>query len=91
MCYCNLFVYSVLTCSIFLEQKMRMKFELEESIAQLRRNYEAKCKDAEAAFLWKKKELDNNHNKVLVNKILADAFRSKCVEPSRYMGMQQGT
>ncbi|KAL8115543.1 hypothetical protein AgCh_022154 [Apium graveolens] len=71
------------------ETKMRLKFELEESIAQLRRNYEAKCKDAEAAFLWKKKELDRNHKKVLVNKILADAFRSKCVEPSRYMGMQQ--
>lgn len=70
---------------------MRLKFELEESIAQLRRNYEAKCKDAEAAFQLKKKELDKNHNKVLVNKILADAFRSKCVEPPRYTGVQQGT
>ncbi|WOH03884.1 hypothetical protein DCAR_0623285 [Daucus carota subsp. sativus] len=70
------------------EGKMRLKFEFEESVAQLRRNYEAKCKEAEDAFLWKKKELDTNHNKVLVNKILADAFRSKCVEPSRYTGSQ---
>lgn len=69
---------------------MRLKFEFEESVAQLRRNYEAKCKEAEDAFLWKKKELDTNHNKVLVNKILADAFRSKCVEPSRYTGSQHG-
>jgi hypothetical protein len=35
----------------------------------------------EADFIIKKNELDVNHKKVLMNKILADAFRSKCMAP----------
>lgn len=74
------------------DMKLGLKSELEEIIAQLCREYEAKLKDAESAFLLKKNELDVNHNKVLMNKILADAFRSKCLDigPSRPMAMQQG-
>ncbi|XP_059626805.1 helicase protein MOM1-like isoform X2 [Cornus florida] len=49
--------------------------EIEEINAQIRRKYEAKLQDAEAAFLLKKKELDRNHDKVLMNKIFAEAFR----------------
>lgn len=76
----------------FFEQKLRLKSELDEIVAQLRRNYEAKLKDVEAEFLLKKNELDANHNKALMSKILADAFRSKCLDigPSIPMGMQQG-
>ncbi|GFS30895.1 hypothetical protein Acr_00g0014630 [Actinidia rufa] len=67
--------------------------EIEEIIAEIRMKYEVKCQEAEAAFLLKKTELDTYHNKVLMNKILAEAFHSKClgtlrmqqVAPSNFM------
>ncbi|CAK9167786.1 unnamed protein product, partial [Ilex paraguariensis] len=66
------------------ETKVRLKSEcdkeIEEIIAQIRSKYEAKLQEAEAAFLLKKNIFDTNHNKVLMNKILAEAFRSKCVD-----------
>lgn len=68
--------------------------EIEEMAAQIRKKYEAKRKDAETALVLKKTELDSNQNKVLMNKILAEAFRSKCLDlrPSGISGMhmQQG-
>ncbi|XP_057508879.1 helicase protein MOM1-like isoform X2 [Actinidia eriantha] len=60
--------------------------EIEEIIAEIRMKYEVKCQEAEAAFLLKKTELDTYHNKVLMNKILAEAFHSKCLGTLR---MQQ--
>jgi hypothetical protein len=79
-----------------LEQKLRLKSdcekEIEEVVAQLRRKYDTKIQERESEFLLKKKELDANHNKVLMNKILAEAFRSKCMDlrvPGS-SGMQQG-
>ncbi|KAM7527950.1 hypothetical protein LguiB_031360 [Lonicera macranthoides] len=67
-------------------QKLKLNFEfekeMEETIAQIRRKYEVKHQDAEVAFLVKKNELDTNHNIVLMNKILAEAFRSKCLDLS---------
>ena len=39
-----------------------------------------KIQEVESEFLLKKKELDANRNKVLMNKILAEAFRSKCMD-----------
>ncbi|MCE3049719.1 hypothetical protein HAX54_045591 [Datura stramonium] len=60
-------------------------------IAKIRKKYDHKLQEAEAAFLLKKKELDVNQNKVLMNKLLADAFRCKCMnlKPSGLPGMRQ--
>ncbi|KAL7198220.1 hypothetical protein ACSBR2_020685 [Camellia fascicularis] len=77
------------------DTKLRLKSdcdkEIEEIVAEIRRKFEAKLQDAEASFLLKKKELDANHGKVLMNKILAEAFRSKCLDlrPSGALGIQQ--
>ena len=81
----------------FSEQKLRLKSEcdkeMEEVVAQIRRKYEAKQQDAEFDFLMRRKDLDTNHNKVLMNKILAEAFRSKCldIKTSGAPGMQHST
>lgn len=70
--------------------KSDMEKEIEEVIAEIRQKYEAKLNAEEAAFAQKKKELDTNHNKVLMNKRLADAFRSKCLErPSGPLQIQR--
>ncbi|XP_058217569.1 helicase protein MOM1-like isoform X2 [Rhododendron vialii] len=70
------------TIKIHEEAKLGLKFEhdkeLQEAIAVLRRKYDDKFHDVESAFLLKKKELDSNTKMVLMNKILADAFQSKC-------------
>ncbi|KAK0583701.1 hypothetical protein LWI29_001666 [Acer saccharum] len=66
------------------ETKLQLKSdcdrEIEEVVTQIRKKYEIKLKETEAEFLTKKREVDANHNKVLMNKILADAFRSKCTD-----------
>lgn len=77
------------------EQKNQLKSEcdreVEEVVTQIRRKYEIRLKEMEAEFLVKKKELDANENKVLMNKILAEAFRSKCMDiKASTAGMQQG-
>jgi hypothetical protein len=64
-----------------LQLKSDCEKEIEEVVAQIRRKYETKIQEMEAEFDIKKKELDVNHTKVLMNKILADAFRSKCMAP----------
>lgn len=48
---------------------------IEEAIAPIRKKYDLKLQEVEAAYLLKKKELDMNQNKILMNKALADAFR----------------
>ncbi|XP_057480932.1 helicase protein MOM1-like isoform X3 [Actinidia eriantha] len=72
------------TIKAYEDMKLRLKSdwekEIEEIIAEICQKYEAKFKDAESEFLLKKKELDTTHNKVLMNKILAEAFRSKCLD-----------
>ncbi|XP_058001369.1 helicase protein MOM1 isoform X3 [Hevea brasiliensis] len=66
------------------DTKLRLKSdcekEIEEVIAQIHRKYEIKLQEIESEFFLKKKELDTIHNKVLMNKILAEAFRSKCMD-----------
>ncbi|KAL0348999.1 UNVERIFIED_CONTAM: hypothetical protein Sangu_1127700 [Sesamum angustifolium] len=66
--------------------------EIQEMIAQIRKKYEVKLQESEAAFRLKRNELYKNQTKVLMNKILAEAFRSKCldVRPPGLPGMQQG-
>ncbi|PIN16128.1 hypothetical protein CDL12_11220 [Handroanthus impetiginosus] len=66
--------------------------EIQEIITQIRKKYEVKLQETEAEFRFKKNEIDKNQNKVLMNKILAEAFRSKCqdLRPSGLPSMQQG-
>ncbi|KAF7121226.1 hypothetical protein RHSIM_Rhsim13G0096400 [Rhododendron simsii] len=65
-----------------LRLKSDLEKEIEEVIAEMRQKYVAKLNSEEAAFAQKKMELDTYHIKVLMNKRLADAFRSKCLERS---------
>ncbi|KAK4356365.1 hypothetical protein RND71_025336 [Anisodus tanguticus] len=58
-----------------LHLRSECKKEIEEVIAPIRKKYELKLQEAEAAYLLKKKELDMNQNKILMNKALADSFR----------------
>ncbi|KAL2471059.1 putative helicase protein MOM1 [Abeliophyllum distichum] len=71
--------------------KSDCKKEIHEIIAQIRDKYDTKLKDAEAAYWLMKNELANNYNKVIMNKILAEAFKSKCfsLRPSEHPGTQQ--
>ncbi|KAJ4822288.1 hypothetical protein Tsubulata_006393 [Turnera subulata] len=81
--------------SIHEDMKLRLKLdcekEIQDAIAQIRAKYESKYQDLESEFIDKNKELDSNHNKVLMNKILAEAFRSKCmdIKASSAPGKQQ--
>ncbi|CAN4120274.1 unnamed protein product [Withania somnifera] len=56
------------------------KKEIEEAIAPIRKKYDLKLQEAEAAYHLKKKELDMNQSKILMNKALADAFRFTCMD-----------
>ncbi|KAK6138105.1 hypothetical protein DH2020_028145 [Rehmannia glutinosa] len=56
--------------------------EIQEIIAQIRKRYEVKLQETEAEFRLKRNELDQNQNKVAMNKILAEVFRSKCKDPT---------
>lgn len=51
-----------------------------------------KIQDAEAKYSLKKNRLDKNQNKVLMNKLLAEAFNSDCLDlwSSGLPEMQQG-
>ncbi|KAM0999812.1 hypothetical protein PS1_006470 [Malus domestica] len=77
------------------DAKLRLKGdcdkEIEEAVAEIQRKYELRSQEVEAEFLLKKKELDSIHHKVLMNKILAEAFRSKCMDlrASGASGVQQ--
>lgn len=66
--------------------------EIDEIVAQIRRKYDLKLKEIEAEYLPKKKELDMNHHKVLMNRMLAEAFKSKWsdIRASGTNGIQQG-
>ncbi|KAH6810386.1 hypothetical protein C2S51_024148 [Perilla frutescens var. frutescens] len=68
------------------EIKSDCEKRIEEIISQMRSRCEVKCQETEAEFRLKKNELDKNQKKVLLNKILAEAFRSKCLEAIRPSG-----
>lgn len=65
-------------------QKMQLKLncekEVERTVSQIRHKYKAKEQEAEAHYTLKKKELEANYNQVHMNKILAAAFRFKCMD-----------
>lgn len=58
-----------------LHLRSECKKEIEEAIAPIRKKYDLKLQEVEATYLLKKKELDMNQNKILMNKALVDAFR----------------
>ncbi|KAH9614916.1 hypothetical protein KSS87_023646 [Heliosperma pusillum] len=66
------------------ETKLRLKSEcdkeIEDLVAQIRKKYCVKLEEAESSFSLKKSELELNQNMVMMNKFLADAFRSKCTD-----------
>ncbi|KAL8262995.1 hypothetical protein R6Q59_024344 [Mikania micrantha] len=80
-----------------LHQEMKQKLnsecekEIADIVAQIRLKYDAKHLEADAAYDKKKMEIEINIDKVNMNKILAEAFRSKCQDltPSGHTGMQQ--
>ncbi|KAL8204736.1 hypothetical protein R6Q57_010359 [Mikania cordata] len=80
-----------------LHQEMKQKLnsecekEIAEIVAQIRLKYDAKHLEADAAYNKKKMEIEINIDKVNMNKILAEAFRSKCQDltPSGHTGVQQ--
>lgn len=76
--------------NVMSQLKSDCEKEIEEIIAQIQSKYEAKIKDAEAGFRLKRNEVEKNQNIILMNKKLAEAFRSKCVDfkASRRPGMQ---
>ncbi|CAA0822820.1 Helicase protein MOM1, partial [Striga hermonthica] len=55
--------------------------EIQDIINQIRNKYNTKLQEAETELKSKRNELDKNHNKVVMNKLLAAAFRSKCWNP----------
>ncbi|KAM0022881.1 putative DNA helicase [Helianthus debilis subsp. tardiflorus] len=79
--------------AIKLKIKSDHEKELAEMIAQINAKYEARNQDADAAFQSKKKEVETCFNRVVTNKVLAEAFRSKCIDlssidPSEIQGLQ---
>ncbi|GMI92127.1 hypothetical protein HRI_002881800 [Hibiscus trionum] len=72
------------TAKIHEDTKLQLKLEcdkeIEEAVAQIRRKYEVKLKEKEAEFILQNNELDVYSNKVLLNKKLAEAFRSNCMD-----------
>ncbi|XP_073286622.1 helicase protein MOM1-like isoform X4 [Primulina huaijiensis] len=72
--------------------KSECEMEIQEMIAKIRNDYDMKLKNAEADYTLKKNVSGKNQVLVLMNKMLAEAFRSKCLDhrPSDLLGMQQG-
>ncbi|KAK8550911.1 hypothetical protein V6N12_039591 [Hibiscus sabdariffa] len=72
------------TTKVYEDTKLQLKLEcdkeIEEVVTQIRRKYDVRLKEKETEFLFHKKELAVNYSKVLLNKILAEAFRCKCMD-----------
>lgn len=65
---------------VLLLQKSKLQADCEREIAQIRWKYETKISETEAEYLVKRNKLQLNENMVLMNKILAEAFHSKCMD-----------
>ncbi|PON42608.1 hypothetical protein PanWU01x14_280610, partial [Parasponia andersonii] len=73
------------------DKKLHLKSDCEKEIAQIHQKYEMKYKEIDAEYSTKEKEFEEIRNKLWLNKILAEAFRSKCMEVRQWgrSGMQQ--
>lgn len=69
--------------------KSECEKEIEDLVAQIKRKYDKKLDEAEASFLLKRNELETCQNKVVMHKMLAEAFRSKCTDYKAATRMQQ--
>lgn len=58
-------------------QMLQLKSEREKEIEEVNKKYDTKAQESETEFGLRKKDLDMNYNKVLMNKVLAEAFRWK--------------
>lgn len=68
----------------YLVQKKQLEVdcqkEIAEAAAKIRQKFVVKIQESEAEYVSKKKELETNLNKVMMNKVLAAAFRYKCMD-----------
>ncbi|KAF7805613.1 helicase protein MOM1-like isoform X1 [Senna tora] len=73
------------------EMKLQLKSDCEREIEEIRRKYDKKLQETETEFQLKKNDLDTSLNLVCMNKIWAEAFRSKCqdLKVSGASGLQQ--
>ncbi|KAL6506402.1 hypothetical protein OROGR_024583 [Orobanche gracilis] len=74
-----------------LRLKSDFEKEIKEIMDQVLKKYDLKLREAEAEYISKKNGLDENHNKVLMNKILANTFSFICedMQSSGRPGIQQ--
>ncbi|KAL8057633.1 hypothetical protein ABFX02_04G195900 [Erythranthe guttata] len=63
-----------------LQMKSDCQNEIKETIAQILKKYEVKHQNSVSEFRSKKNELEKNHKMVLMNKRLAEAFRTNCLD-----------
>lgn len=88
---CRALFVLLLMVVLSFEQKLKLRSDCDREIEQVRRKYEIKLQEMESEFMLKKQELDANESKVLMNKIVAAAFRSKWMDMKASSGgMQQG-
>ncbi|KAK9691485.1 hypothetical protein RND81_09G199800 [Saponaria officinalis] len=77
------------------ETKLRLKCEcdkeIEETVAQIKKKYDVKLEEAESSFSLKRNEMETNLDMVMMNKFLADALRSKCMDYKAAATTQGGT
>ncbi|EOA39477.1 hypothetical protein CARUB_v10008075mg [Capsella rubella] len=62
------------------EKKSVLKSELERKIAEVRAEFQRRFQEVEAEHNTKTTEIEMNKNLVIMNKLLANAFLSKCTE-----------
>ncbi|MED6144730.1 hypothetical protein PIB30_018202 [Stylosanthes scabra] len=74
------------------ETRSQLKSDFGKELEALRRKYDIKFQLIQNEFQQKKNNLDSSYRTVLLNRILADAFRSKCMyrKMSDAYGVQQG-
>ncbi|XP_028808088.1 helicase protein MOM1 isoform X2 [Neltuma alba] len=79
------------TLKYYEDMKLQLKSDCERELEETRRKYDVKLQERELEFHLKKKNLETNINLVLMNKMWAEAFRSKCMDlrVSGPQGMQQ--
>ncbi|XP_028776897.1 uncharacterized protein LOC114733592 isoform X2 [Neltuma alba] len=62
------------------ETKLRLKSDGEREIEEVHRKYDIKLQENELEFQQRKKNLDTRLSLVLMNKLWAEAFSSKCMD-----------
>ncbi|PIA49130.1 hypothetical protein AQUCO_01300175v1 [Aquilegia coerulea] len=79
------------TIKMYENEKMRLNYECEKELEEVRRKYDTMIQNTEGEFTQRKKELETNYNIVKVNRRLAVTFRlqhdAMMLEASR---LQQG-